>query len=80
MRYTVSCSYIDSQALIFTADELFNIIKHDDKTVMEELKRSYWCKLPMPRDNQSTFKQNYNKLARIQYDSIKDKEAKEAPE
>jgi len=51
MSYTVTCKEIECQALIFFADELFNIIKHDDKTVIEEIKRSYWNKLPMPRDN-----------------------------
>ncbi len=46
MKYTVTCLDMDSEMLIFNADELFKNIRTEEKTVIEELKNSYRFKLP----------------------------------
>jgi hypothetical protein len=42
----------------------------EERTIIEELKNSYRQKLPMPRDNTSTFNELYKKLA-VRADDIK---------
>lgn len=56
--------------LIFVVEDLFRYIKNEEKTVIEELKNAYRQKLPMPRDNTSTYGELYKKLA-VRADDIK---------
>lgn len=70
MTYNVTCKEKDSEVLQFSVDELFKWIKSEDRTVIEELKNSYRQKLPMPRDNTSTYSELYKKLA-VRADDIK---------
>ena len=55
--------------MIFNVEELFRHIRTEEP-VIEELKNSYRQKLPMPRDNTSTFSELYRKLA-VRSDDIK---------
>jgi hypothetical protein len=56
--------------LRFDVTDLFKCIKNEERTVIEELKNAYRQKLPMPRDNTSTFGELYKKLA-VRADDIK---------
>ena len=78
MSYTVTCKDLDSEMLIFNVDDLFKLIRTEERTIIEQLKNAYRQKLPMPRDNTSTFNELYKKLA-VRADDIKLEALPDAP-